>query len=285
MIFFPNDIPTIPRKVVIEDVNMLDSALGSRYPINEIGREMLRLADGTRSIDQIAEEIAKICKVEKHIVLPDAIHFFEMLNDNYLVNLKKKDFKLRVKEFFVCVQTMEIRRLLELTASKKRYDIPEQFQSLTTIFGYLLFVMPFHYRYLFLAMLLFSMVSMGVYAAVLIIGNFIVSVAVHEYSHILGLNLVGQGDKLAFLGKKNYTVGMYRQLLSPGKDIVVSLLGPIIPFAIGLELYHFSIQLGNFELEMASYIWLSHILTLFSTDGKNILNSLVRIVTRKAVQG
>jgi hypothetical protein len=127
---------------------------------------------------------------------------------------------------------------------------------------------------MFLAMIA---TNMDYYTSLLVLLGASVSISVHEFCHIVALYLAGEDEKLAFMGRRNFTVGVYRQKVTPLKEIFVSVAGPLVPFLIGLELYFYSELQGDATLRLISYVWLANILTLLSTDGANVRNAVLAL--------
>lgn len=56
----------------------------------------------------------------------DVTALFENLNENHLLNVTKKEYKNRIKSFFVFLYTFQFDQIFRLLNTKKRYDIPEK---------------------------------------------------------------------------------------------------------------------------------------------------------------
>jgi hypothetical protein len=284
MILLLDDIPVLPKEVEIRRNEVADNSVRQSYPINETGAAMLSLADGKRTLQDIAAEIAGRYQVDRKRVEQDVIVFFEKMHREFLVNIRRAGRRRRLGLALFYMRTLQLRSLFELAESRRRYEIPSFVRMPILLFLYLSFFIPYHYLGLLLGMLgVMVLIDFSqLWAGIVLIVHLFISVAVHECAHIAGLYLVGEKDKFFFIGRKNFTVGIYRQTLSPVKELAVSLMGPLVPALIGLEILYFGYRLMDLDWLYWGLIWVSHLLSLLSTDGRNILHAVLRLLNGSA---
>ncbi|KZN96722.1 hypothetical protein AZI98_07420 [Aeribacillus pallidus] len=216
----------------------------------------------------------------------DVTALFENLNENHLLNVTKKEYKNRIKSFFVFLYTFQFDQIFRLLNTKKRYDIPGKFRSPLLLYIFFFVKLLVIHPIIFLGMYLFFISSPFIdYGKGLVFTlNIFLSMATHEFFHALALYLVNESEKLSFLGKDKFTIGIYRRQLSPFKSIFVALSGPLFPFIIGLYLYKLGENAGTQDIIYISIIWVANILTLLSTDRKNIKNSLFELIKKRGLK-
>lgn len=272
MILFNNDIPIIPNKVRLEERRLYDESLNQSYPINESGHYILSLVNGKKTIKDISIKVAERYDIEEEFAGEETIKFLVQMSENFIINISKGTIKTRVKmglSFFILLQFKEVFNLFD---NRRRYDLPDIARNPIILFFYLLIKIPLYHPYLYLFIIgMFLLAGDTLYNSIFFSVNIFVSVSIHEYSHILALYLMGEKNKLAFIGRKSFTIGVYRERIEPLKDIIVSLSGPIVPTIIGCILV---LNTNSYMLNFIGFIWISNIFTLvIGVDGKNILNS------------
>ncbi|MBD0379610.1 PqqD family protein [Paenibacillus sedimenti] len=284
MMLFLDDIPSLPVSVQTDGERIIDVLMKESYPLNESGAYMLSLVDHHRSFKVIAAEVAERYSIDLSKAESEVLLFFAGLNEHYLVNVKRRNVRLRLSYAWFYMRTLELRQLVLLWERRERYDIPPMAaRHPLLMFLYLVFAIPYYYLLaLFVMFLLFLQIeNFDVMAAGLFTINIFVSIAVHEFAHVFGLYMTGEQDKMLYVGRKNFTIGLYRKTLMEWKEIVVSLLGPLLPALIGLELLYFARLNSSNSLAFIAFIWISNIFTLLSTDGKNIRAALWGILRKK----
>ncbi|WP_281883511.1 PqqD family peptide modification chaperone [Paenibacillus sp. YYML68] len=270
MNLFVHDIPYLPLQVHVSESQVTDDSSNESYPINSSSYWMLHYVDGRRSIGEIATKVAKQYDADEQRITLDTIRFFEQLNGHFLLNIRVRSWKDRLQTAWFLFRTLQIGSLFQLMKIKKRYNLPAYTRNPIFLLIYLIFFIPFYYIYILAGMfLLYYALGMG-WSAFVFTFNIFVSIAVHEFSHVMGLHLVKQPHAFLFIGRNNYTVGLYRERLTPAKEVVVSLLGPIVPALIGVILLVFAYKQSDSELFYLAVVWLGNLLTLLSTDGKNV---------------
>jgi len=81
------------RQVVLESFNdaslLLDTERRYLYTLNSSARDAIKMANGTRSIDQIAQHISEIYAISKAKALQDTIALFTRLSKQKIVESVK----------------------------------------------------------------------------------------------------------------------------------------------------------------------------------------------------
>ncbi|KQU13089.1 hypothetical protein ASG65_12130 [Bacillus sp. Leaf13] len=286
MLIFLQDIPIIPSNVKLKGNYLFDMGTKEEIPCNETVDQILKQVNGKNTVDYIAKNISKRYAITYEESVNDVTSLFEDLNRNHLLNIKKREFTNRVKNFFVFLYTFQFDQIYQLLNSKKRYDVPNKFRTPFLLYFYFLFKLLTIHPIIFLLMFAFFISSPGIdfSKGLMFTINIAVSMATHEFFHALALYTVNESDKLSFIGKDKFTIGVYRRKLSPIKSIFVSLSGPLFPSLIGVYLYKIGELSGNQDLIYLSIIWIANIATLLSTDGKNILKSTFELVKKRSVK-
>lgn len=281
MILFSSDVPILPSKVYLISDKLYDESLGHSYPINQTGHFMISLINGKNTIHEISQKVAVKYNINEEVALQETINFFTNLTDNFVVNIiKKRSLKSRLKLSLGFLKILQYREILQLIDNKRRYDIPDAVRHPVLILFYLLIKIPFYHPLIYLVIpIMFMLAGETIYNSITFTFNIFLSVSIHEYAHILALYLLGEKSKLAFIGRKSFTIGVYRERLDPFKDIIVSLSGPIIPALIGFIILY---STYDYTMEFISFIWITNIFTLvIGTDGKNIFQSIKMLLMKR----
>lgn len=98
------------------------------------------------------------------------------------------------------------------------------------------------------------------------------------------IHILKEGDKIGFLGRSYGTIGIFRNYTTPKKEIAISLIGPVVPFLIGLELYILGLIIEEQLLFSSSFFWLSHIVSLISDDGRNVKKGMADLIRKRRVK-
>ncbi|MEH7111736.1 PqqD family peptide modification chaperone [Neobacillus niacini] len=271
------DIPSFPKQVTLHPKFIRDESFNENYNINVTGHYILSLVDDSKTIGDIVKITKKKYKIKEELAHHDCVSLFETLNKEFLLNIKRKGISDRFSAFVFFVRTFQFRQLFEFFQLNKRFDNAFLKKNLIITFFYLLIVTPYLNGGLLAISFLILYVSnpVTIWEPIMLGGGFILSIAVHEFSHVLGLYMMKEIKKLGFIGKRNLNMGVFRKRVDPRKDIFVSLMGPIIPFLIGNLLF----LLSSIEIvQTIGIIWMLNLFTLFSTDGKNIRDNMKKIM-------
>lgn len=283
MQIYPNDIPIIPKEIALKGHSLYDSGTQEDLPCNETVLYILNQVDGKTSVQNIAENLSTRYEITYKEAITDTIILLEDLNKNHLLNIRKREVSGRLKSLWVYLYTFQWKQIYSLLNTRERYDIPNFFRNplflLFYLFAKILIVHPF----IFIGMFLFfiSSPNIDIGLGLLFTLNIAVAMAVHEYFHGLALFTLNEGDKLSFIGKDKFTIGVYRRQLAPVKSIIVALSGPLFPFLIGLYLLKLGEVMRNPEVIYMAIIWIANIATLLSTDGKNIFKAVLELIKQR----
>lgn len=271
------DVPSLPKQVSLHPTYIRDESFEENYPINESGYYILSLVDDSKRIGDIVKIMKKKFKINENLAYHDCVTLFETLNKEFLLNIHRKGISDRFFTFLFYFRTFQFRQMFEFFQLNKRFDNTFLKKNIFITFFYLLLITPyFNFGLLLMAFLVLYVTNPATtWEPFVLGGSFILSIAVHEFSHVLGLYFMREMKKIGFIGKRNLNMGVFRKRLDPKKDIFVSLMGPLIPFLIGYLIFTLS---QNELIQIVGIIWMFNLFTLFSTDGKNIRDNLKKIM-------
>ena len=268
------DIPLVPLQVTFSHDQLIDLKLGKQYPINEISYNMLVRIDNKKSIGEIATEISSLYGISFEQALDDMKAFFFELCKAHLINIKHNSYLDNLKLFFVNLLTFNFKMAIEALTERKRYDFPTGKNNvLSTLFFLALYILVvFKFNLIALFILLNFIPTWGWYEAGYMTLAFYLSIVVHECSHMVMLYATSEEGKVGFLGRSYGTIGIFRNYTTPRNEIFVSLIGPMIPFFIGVETFILGLIHEDSLLVFTSF---------FSDDGKNLRRGIQDLIKER----
>lgn len=283
MFLSESDIPSLPEKVEFDKNNVYDRQLKESYPINNSAYFMLTRGEKRENVGQIAEQVSHKYGVLYDEAYGDITSFFYALNKNYLLNIKHKNILQKFYHSLLNFATFRFKQAFESVTERRRFDFKTDSPSVWYILMFLLThifnCFKIHWVLMFLILGFNPYISWS-YALFLTL-NFIISIVVHEFSHILTLYALKGKKNLAFLGKSFATIGVYRRYMSPHKEIMISLSGPAVPVSIGLGLLLIGLFFSQLVLVLDAIVWIVHIMSLVTDDGRNAKKAFLEILHEK----
>lgn len=113
----------------------------------------------------------------------------------------------------------------------------------------------------------------------------VASMTIHEFSHYIFYRLLDKEKRFPFLGYVLGKAQIVRTSLPARQDMIVTIMGPLVPDLLGGLLILTGIYLGDnaYHIWLAGIIFSSHLLFLIppSQDGKKALHILMKGILKK----
>ena len=288
-------VPVFPDKVRFNDSQLIDEALGQSMKVNYSATELLSLVDGHKTISEIAKDIAERNNWNLDEIEDDFFYQVLELNQEGLLNIKKRisPVELLKNVFLTIYFSLFFPFEQSVWIKSSRWDIPLSTNYLEAIYaiskallkGFLWFWMTLLIAGVFGGVF----ISMELLVLSIVVFTFMVAGTVcHEFFHYWVCCQLNKGECRGFILVRGTSFYFYRQLLHPGAEFWVSLMGPLTPCLLGTSLLFVSLFFKNFWLEIGSIFLLLQGVTLipWSEDGKKLLSSLWKILqVQKARRG
>lgn len=281
-----DDIPEVPEAIVLTEDHLEDTSLNYKFPLNETAREIIKCIDHKNKVSEITTIISGKYDADYKMVSHDVVTLLELLYERSLLNVKRAAVIERFKLFLHYMFIRNFRGMIDLLKFQKRHDISVDKRRPVQVFGQTMLVMTYVYMFwwvLFSILFVFT-TPLSVIQSLIFMFNFVFSLVMHEYSHIIGLYLTKQIHSLGYFKSTFFTIGVTRESLSPKKEIVVSLLGPLIPTIIGITLIILGLTLKVDFLIMLSWVWVINIFALIFTDGKSIVQACGQLLLNRKIR-
>ena len=278
--------PYIPEEVERHKEYLYDRNLDICIPVNETAYLMLLKADKNTDYIEIAEEIEKMAHVGMDRVTKDVIAVFSQLNEHYLLNWANRGTSFGSK-----IQALFLNLIRQYNANyHERVNIKRK--NLFGLFTSLFFSFGRKIGMLLIMILIgtivirfckgdnfFADILVGISLASL--GVFFSSI-IHELAHLYTYWKIAGDCSKGYIAIDRGSVKIMRpDELGPNENILVSLLGPLIPGMIGLIIWGCGIIFANgifylYTIGIAA-MFIIHLFNLlpFWGDGKNIMKQLI----------
>ncbi|ENH95841.1 hypothetical protein J416_14051 [Gracilibacillus halophilus YIM-C55.5] len=266
----------------------MDTDIDQVHQINDITMMMLKQINGKDSIEIIADQLVSLYDWPRKQVLNDLLSLIHTLNYRYLINIKNPmKGRIKIKEIimklFFFLGTIQGDQWF----MRKRYSL--KCHPLLTIWRIFIFfctsyLIAFMFIIFFVITILFIFDRLTPVSLLLTVAPVVMSMTIHEYCHYLFYQLLDTKNRTPYLG---YALGKAQIVRTPlpfRNDLMVTLMGPLIPVIIG----SFIILIGLFSstniehIILAGSIFCSHIMFLIPPchDGKRIFRMFMQHVIR-----
>lgn len=231
-----NSIPEWPDQVKLEKGHIFDAVLQATHTINETSHALLREIDGQKSIRQIAETVCQRYGWPIEAVEPDLVELVHQLNQGYVLNVKRpKSWGTFLKDAGIAI--LYFLRTLEGSAwdHKHRWPLDAErsvgknlwnvAQGVSRSLGLFLLILSIIVGFIFEGLDITSGLLAGSLFFLTLLGGFIL----HEWGHTMGFALKAPPGEQAFFATRLGAMQVVKRRLMPHQEIVISLMGPMLP--------------------------------------------------------
>ncbi|USK36458.1 PqqD family protein (plasmid) [Bacillus sp. F19] len=273
-------IPTFPVDVVLQENCIEDLGLEKQHKIDRMAFYMLSKIDGKKTIEDLIEEIHDhYSDVKKKQIEIDLMNVFRLLEQHHLINFANKLQDILLSYFV----TLSNRKYIP---SAKRYNI----QTLSFP-AMILFVLVRCTAQLFPLMIIVTLLSSipflvskeaealtVIFYSLCIFFAIVVSISIHETSHLYFLRRSLQKKSIGFLKIGFMSFKIVRPAVN--EQLIVAVSGPMITGGFGIVEAWACLLISDpfFHLVglICSGIFLIHLLNLlpFFNDGSKLYNEI-----------
>lgn len=271
-----------PKNVELNENLVFDADLNKSITLNGVAYEILKLLNGTNTIDDIVSDLLKKYNVKKDVLEKDIKTVISNLQDKNLVESRIVGNKVAV--FFLNLVVFQY-------IHKKRYSVPKS-KTLTFLLLFYIVIKKLFIMWMITIIPIYFIINNftselndKIYYAIscyfIFIFATIFGFVLHEWIHIA----VSKIQKQRFHGyilARRFTVGIVK--ISTESSLLSILLGPLIPSIMGAILILISIKMNSIITFLIGIGFAINVINLlpFTQDGKGILG---KILMKKLMKG